>query len=1583
MADINVTEDIININVTEEVITIEAPTGGYPTPSTVYSVFGRTGAVVAAEGDYTLTQLGDVTIATPSNGQVLRYNGTTWVNATESFAGTVTSVNMSVPTGLTISGNPITTSGTLAVGLGAGYVIPTQANLDAKQDDLNGTGIVKSTAGTITYLSDNTANWNTAYNDSIVSASVTGTATKTLTLNQQDGGSVTASWTDTDTGLTSVGLSMPSAFSVANSPLTANGTLSVTGAGIASQYIRGDGTLANFPTSGGGGSSVAYYFNSSVSQGTLGGVAYRELSKVPIIGTGTDITISSNGYIGNYITDPNDPSLLSIPAGNWNFEMYFSANNGGGTPSFYVELYKYDGTTFTLIASSSSTPEGITNGTAIDLYITALAVPATSLTLTDRLAIRVYVNNSGRTITLHTEDNHLCEVITTFSTGLTALNGLTAQVQYFATGTSGTDFNISSSTATHTFNLPTASATNRGLLSSADWTTFNSKQNALTNPVTGTGTTNTLPKFTGASTIGNSNVSDSGTLITLGSNVNLNGNVAIGVTPLTGYNLYIFKSLTGATTTYGIAQTSSVLSDVTNSANANLTQLNTQAASFTLVNYNHYVAGQGSIGAGSVVTNQNAFLVGSSLIGATNNYGFRGQIPSGTNRWNLYMDGTANNYMAGGLGIGSTNIGGGNGNINIARNITGNAFSTAIWQNGTVQSDVTGGATSYQSDLKTVAASFTLTEYIHYLSNQITIGAGSAVTNQSGFYANSNLIGATNNYGFRGRIPVGANRWNLYMDGMAANYLAGDTGIGTVSLGTATQLTIGGTETAVSAISRGQLINTTLVASANSDVLVGLDIAPTFTNGAFTGVRNYGLRVNGTIYTSGAALDLGRNASGSPQTIIYADSSETTIMNTTAGARIAFRIGGNDVGRFFPTTGNFILQNGGTFTDAGFRLDVNGTTRFIGTASSDTAPLGAELAAVTGTGTNWTLAGTNLNVGGYTHTVGSVVPLTTALAAVNGTYYQIAYTITGRTAGTITIAYGGTSTTVSSTGASGPLASSTAVLTITPTTDFDGTVVLSIKTIGTSVASSTFSNSGSTSNIEVRTSNLTTNTFIGLSSGRRNTTGTFNTFIGASAGSNNTTASNNTFVGQVAGFSNTTGAGNTIVGSFAGQNNTTGNFNTFIGNSSGIANTTGQQNTFLGINSGNSNTTATGNTFLGAFAGQANTTGGINTFIGQNSGQVNTTGSQNLFIGNNSGLNNNATFNLFVGQNAGQNNTSGGANSYIGQNSGASNVSGNNNLYIGGEAGTSVSSGSSSVLVGRNAGRYIADKSTATTIINDSILIGSTASPLANNQTNQIVIGHNSTGLGSNTTVIGNSSTLTTALYGDLLLGTTTPSTATMLTVSGTETASSAIARGGLINTTLVASANNDVLVGLDINNTFTNGAFTGVTNAAIRANGSIIISGNNAVKNITSTSSLSFGMKDQNETPIGSFVNCYGFNFSSANQRGGTEFVFDKRNSGTGGFTIFGYDGGYAAYFKTFVSGNVLIQNGGSFTDAGFRLDVNGTARVQGNLTTTQYNVSALNTAPASATATGTLGEIRITAGFIYVCTATNTWVRTALTTW
>ena len=282
----------------------------------------------------------------------------------------------------------------------------------------------------------------------------------------------------TSGGVTSVGLSMPSAFSVTNSPITSSGDISVTGAGLASQYIRGDGTLATLPTSASGGSSISYYLNG----GTAASVAtYYQMSKTAVVGTGVDFSKAGNGLISQWLTDVADPNRLEITAGNWNFEMYMSASSSGGTPAFYVELLKYDGTTFTTISNSSAVPEAITSGTTIDLYLTSLAIPQTTLLVTDRLAIRVYIVNStgGRTITMHTQDSHLCQIITNFAGGVTSLNGLTANTQNLAVGTSGSDFNISSVTDIHTFNLPTASASNRGALSSADWSTFNGKQAAL------------------------------------------------------------------------------------------------------------------------------------------------------------------------------------------------------------------------------------------------------------------------------------------------------------------------------------------------------------------------------------------------------------------------------------------------------------------------------------------------------------------------------------------------------------------------------------------------------------------------------------------------------------------------------------------------------------------------------------------------------------------------------------------------------------------------------------------------------------------------------------------------------------------------------------------------------------------------------------------------------------------------------------------------------------------------------------------------------------------------------------------------
>jgi hypothetical protein len=56
---------------------------------------------------------------------------------------------------------------------------------------------------------------------------------------------------------------------------------------------------------------------------------------------------------------------------------------------------------------------------------------------------------------------------------------------------------------------------------------------------------------------------------------------------------------------------------------------------------------------------------------------------------------------------------------------------------------------------------------------------------------------------------------------------------------------------------------------------------------------------------------------------------------------------------------------------------------------------------------------------------------------------------------------------------------------------------------------------------------------------------------------------------------------------------------------------------------------------------------------------------------------------------------------------------------------------------------------------------------------------------------------------------------------------------------------------------------------------------------------------------------------------------------------------------------------------------------RVENDVIAARYKLSSLNTAPSSATDTGTVGEIRVTSTHIFACIATNTWVRAALSTW
>jgi hypothetical protein len=134
--------------------------------------------------------------------------------------------------------------------------------------------------------------------------------------------------------------------------------------------------------------------------------------------------------------------------------------------------------------------------------------------------------------------------------------------------------------------------------------------------------------------------------------MNSNGKIAIGGSVSNNVSFYNLKAIGGSATSYGNYTNADVQSTATTAAYGYRTSLSTQAASFTLPNLYHYAADQDDFGAGSVVTNQFGFVVQSTLVSATNNYGFYSNINSATGRWAFYGNGTADNRFNGDLGLG-------------------------------------------------------------------------------------------------------------------------------------------------------------------------------------------------------------------------------------------------------------------------------------------------------------------------------------------------------------------------------------------------------------------------------------------------------------------------------------------------------------------------------------------------------------------------------------------------------------------------------------------------------------------------------------------------------------------------------------------------------------------------------------------------------------------------------------------------------------------------------------------------------------------------------------------------------------------
>ena len=297
------------------------------------------------------------------------------------------------------------------------------------------------------------------------------------------------------------------------------------------------------------------------------------------------------------------------------------------------------------------------------------------------------------------------------------------------------------------------------------------------------------------------------------SNNYLGGRLGLNSTSLSNITFVNDLPISGSGTSYANVSAGEIQNGVTVAAYQNWTAPRTRAIAFTITNVYGYGMGNATIGAGSAITNLYGYHV-ANLTSATNNFGFYGDIASGTGRWNLYMNGTADNYLAGRLGIGTTVINanlhnagttrldgnitqGGNpaGDVNfyMLKSLSGSVYPGGIIISSVATSSSTTGATYFLTLASTQAASFTLPTLEHFKAQQGSFGAGSTVTNQFGFRVSTSLVGATNNYGFYGEIAASANRWNFYAAGSAANYFNGNTIIGTLAADSGEKLQVNGT----------------------------------------------------------------------------------------------------------------------------------------------------------------------------------------------------------------------------------------------------------------------------------------------------------------------------------------------------------------------------------------------------------------------------------------------------------------------------------------------------------------------------------------------------------------------------------------------------------------------------------------------------------------------------------------------------------------------------------------------------------------------------------------------------------------------
>jgi hypothetical protein len=534
-------------------------TGSYPNftvtandqfTGTVTSVDLTAGTGISVSGG-PVTSSGSITVNNTAPDQVvaLTGSGTTTVSGTypnftitsaDQFTGTVTSVDITVPTGLTVSGNPITSSGTLAIALASGYSIPTtasQANWDTAYNNRIDALTTTGNSGAAT-LASNTLNVpeytlsglggvpstrsitinGTAFDLSADRTYSVGTVTDVAALTLGTTGTDVSSTVANGTTTPVITLNIPTASATNRGALSSADWSTFSAkepaitAGTSSQYYRGDKTFQTLNTAAVAEQTNLYFTEDRVRGTVLTGLNLASGGTI----AATDSVLQAFGKVQNQISalvggvnydgtwdaSTNTPTIVS---GTGSKGDYYVVSVAGSTNIDGITDWKigdwiiFNGTVWDKVDNTDavSSVNGYVGTVSLvtgDVLEGAGSLPSrpSQLYFTDaraRLALSAgtgisYDNTTG-VITNASPD----QTVALTGGGTTSISGtypnftITSNDQFVGTVTSvatSAPLTGGTITTTGTIGITQSSSVADGYLSSTDWNTFNSKEPALT-----------------------------------------------------------------------------------------------------------------------------------------------------------------------------------------------------------------------------------------------------------------------------------------------------------------------------------------------------------------------------------------------------------------------------------------------------------------------------------------------------------------------------------------------------------------------------------------------------------------------------------------------------------------------------------------------------------------------------------------------------------------------------------------------------------------------------------------------------------------------------------------------------------------------------------------------------------------------------------------------------------------------------------------------------------------------------------------------------------------------------------------------